>query len=61
MLQNNPVVPEPLMTEIAGFIGRLDSRLYRRLQRRGARKTARVLSLLFEAEERLLPAVITTI
>jgi hypothetical protein len=54
MLQKKPVVPEPLMTEIAGFIGRLDARLYRRLQRSGARKTRLVLDMLFEAEEGLL-------
>lgn len=58
MLQKNPVVPEPLMTEIAGFIGRLDKRLYRRLQRRGGRKTSFVLNLLFEAEEGLLSTLV---
>jgi hypothetical protein len=60
MLQDNQVVPEPLITEIARFLERLDTRLYRRLQRNGDRETSLVLDLLFEAEERLLVRLVAT-
>jgi hypothetical protein len=58
---NCPVVPEGLMTEIAAFLGRLDTRLWRldarlsrRLRRNAARETSIVLDVLFEAQELLL-------
>jgi hypothetical protein len=53
--RNEPVVPEPLISEIAGFLGKLDPRLYRRLRRDRRRKASRVLDLLFEVEELFLP------
>jgi hypothetical protein len=57
---NNPVVPEPLFAEIAGFLGRFDLRLYHRLQSSRRRKASRVLDVLFEAEELFLPKVAET-
>jgi len=53
--RNEPRVPEPLMGQIAGFLGKQDPRLYRRLRRRGNLDALRVLDALFEAEEHLLP------
>jgi hypothetical protein len=50
-----PVVPEPLFSQIAGFLGKQDLRLYRRLRRHGKFDAARVLDVLFDAEERFLP------
>jgi hypothetical protein len=55
MERNEPVVPEPLIGEIARFVDRLDPVLYRRLRRNGKREASQVLDLLFEAEEYLLP------
>jgi hypothetical protein len=50
----NRVVPEPLITEIAGFLGQTDTRIYRRLRRNGKPDTGTLLEILFEVEERLL-------
>lgn len=52
--RNDPVVPEPLIGEIAGFLGKLNPPLYRRLRKIGRRRATRVLDLLFEAEEQFL-------
>jgi hypothetical protein len=54
MEHEDPVVPEPLIIEIAAFLGRLDPRLYRRLWSKGKRATTNVLDTLFEVEEVLL-------
>jgi len=53
--RDDAVVPEPLIGEIAGFLGTFDSDLNRRLRSHGRRKASRVLDLLFEAEELFLP------
>lgn len=53
--RNAAVVPEPLIGEIAAYLGKHDPGLYRRLRRNGKRKVSRVLDLLFEAEEQFLP------
>ena len=58
--RQDPVVPEPLISEIAGFLGKFHPPLYRRLHKTGRRKASRVLDLLFEAEERFLPTVADT-
>jgi hypothetical protein len=58
--QNDTVVPEPLIGEIAGFLGRFDTRLFHRLQSQRRRKASRVLDVLFEAEELFLPKVAET-
>jgi hypothetical protein len=60
MEHDNPLVPEPLITEIAGFLGRIDARLYSRLRRNGARETSKVLDALFEAEEQVLSRLVAT-
>lgn len=61
---NSPLVPEPLVAEIAGFLERLDmrfdTRLYHRLRGNGARQTRKVLDVLFEAEENLLVRLAAT-
>lgn len=54
--RNDRIVPEPLVGEIAGFLGELDPPLHRRLQRNSKREALRVLDVLFEAEEQFLPA-----
>ncbi|HEX9100304.1 MAG TPA: hypothetical protein VF956_12520 [Candidatus Dormibacteraeota bacterium] len=53
--RNDAVVPEPLVGEIARFLGKLNPRLHRRLRRNGRREAVRVLDVLFEAEEEFLP------
>jgi hypothetical protein len=58
--RDEPRVPEPLMGEIVGFLGKLDPRLYRRLRRKGNLDAQGVLDALFEAEERFLPQVAET-
>jgi hypothetical protein len=55
--RNEPVVPKPLIGEIAGFLGKEDPRLYRRLGTKKNLYAWRVLDLLFEAEEQFLPRV----
>jgi hypothetical protein len=58
--RNEPRVPEPLMGEIAGFLGKQDPHLYRRLRRKGNVDALRVLDALFEVEEQFLPVVADT-
>jgi hypothetical protein len=55
MERDDPVVPEPLIDEIAGFIVKLNPRLHRRLRRNGGQDASRVLNVLFDAEEQFLP------
>ena len=55
MVQDKQVVPEPLINEIAGFVGELSPRLHDRLQPRSGRSASMVLDVLFDAEEQLLP------
>lgn len=58
--RNEPRVPEPLLGEIVGFLGKQDPRLHRRLTKRGKVDALKVLDVLFEAEEQLLPRVAET-
>ncbi len=58
--RREPVVPEPLMAQIARFLGKHDPRLYRRLRRKGNPDALHVLDALFEAEEQFLPQVAET-
>jgi len=51
-------VPEPLIGEIAGFLGELDPLLYRRLWANDKPRASHVLALLFEAEEACLRRVV---
>ncbi|GEM_PF-2455831 len=60
MERNEPAVPEPLIGEIAGFLGEQDPLLYRRLRRNDRPKVSQVLDLLFKAEEQFLPRVAPT-
>lgn len=54
--RDDPIVPEPLIGEITGFLGMLDPHLYRKLTKNGRRESVQVLDVLFEAEEQFLPA-----
>ncbi len=49
------VVPEPLVREIAGFLRTVDPKLHRSLLRNRAREASRVLDVLFDVQEVLLP------
>jgi len=55
MERDDRIVPEPLIDEIAGFIGQLSPRLHRRLRRNRSRNALSVLGVLFDAEAELLP------
>ncbi|HEX6350890.1 MAG TPA: hypothetical protein VF160_16060 [Candidatus Dormibacteraeota bacterium] len=48
-------VPEPLVREIGGFLREVDPKLHRALLRNRARDASRVLDVLFDAQEYLLP------
>ena len=54
MERGEPVVPEPLFTEITGFVGNLDADVSRHLQRKDIRGTSHLLDVLFEAQTYLL-------
>lgn len=49
------VVPEPLVKQIAGFLREVDPKLHRALLRNRTREASRVLDVLFDAQEYLLP------
>ncbi|HEX6548240.1 MAG TPA: hypothetical protein VF134_05820 [Candidatus Dormibacteraeota bacterium] len=49
------VVPEPLIREMAGFLREVDPKLHRALLRNRLRDASRVLDVLFDAQEYLLP------
>jgi hypothetical protein len=49
-------VPEPLVREIAGFLREINPKLHRALLRNRAREASRVLDVLFDAQELVLPA-----
>jgi hypothetical protein len=57
MERNVRAVPEPLIGEIAGFLGEQDPLLWRRLRAKEKLRASQVLDLLFEAEEGFLPRV----
>lgn len=48
-------VPEPLVREIAAFLREIDPKLHRALLRNREREASRVLDVLFDAQENLLP------
>lgn len=48
-------VPEPLVKEIGCFLRDVDPKLHRALLRNRAREASRVLDVLFDAQEYLLP------
>jgi hypothetical protein len=53
--EDQRVVPEPLVREIAGFLREVDPRLHRALLRNRTREASRVLDILFDAQEYMLP------
>jgi hypothetical protein len=53
-------VPEPLIKEIAPYLRALDPKLHRSLLRNRTRDASRVLDILFDAQERLLPDLAET-
>ena len=53
-------VPEPLIREIAPYLRALDPKLHRSLLRNRTRDASRVLDILFDAQERLLPVLAET-
>ena len=48
-------MPEPLVKEIGSFLRDVDPKLHRALIRNRAREASRVLDVLFDAQEYLLP------
>ncbi|MEP7104325.1 MAG: hypothetical protein ABI838_00575 [Chloroflexota bacterium] len=48
-------VPEPLVRQIGSFMRDVDPKLHRALLRNRAREASRVLDVLFDAQEYLLP------
>jgi hypothetical protein len=55
--RNEPIVPEPLLGQIARFLWKQDPLLYRRLGKGRKLEIFRVLDVLFEAEEQFLPGM----
>jgi hypothetical protein len=53
--EDQRTVPEPLVREIAVFLRSVDPKLQRSLLRNRAREASRVLDVLFDAQEALLP------
>jgi hypothetical protein len=58
--ENNRTVPEPLVREIGTFVRALNPKLHRHLQRNRTREASRVLDVLFDAQEELLPRLSET-
>ena len=57
--QDRKTVPEPLVSEIAEFVHDIDPRLRRDLARNRGRSATRVLDVLFDAQEQLMPRTVT--
>ena len=57
--QDRKTVPEPLVNEIAEFLLDIDPELHRELMRNRARSAIRVLDVLFDAQEQLMPKTVT--
>jgi hypothetical protein len=53
--EDRRTVPEPVIKEIASFLRGLDPKLHRSLLRNREREASRVLDVLFDAQETLLP------
>ena len=51
-------VPEPLIREIAAFLREVNPKLHRALLRNRAREASRVLDVLFDAQELVLPTFV---
>lgn len=48
-------VPEPLVKQIASFLREVDPKLHRALLRNRTRDASRVLDILFDTQEQMLP------
>jgi len=57
--QDRKTVPEPLVSEIAEFVEDIDPKLRRDLVRNRGRSATRVLDVLFDAQEQLMPRTVT--
>jgi hypothetical protein len=57
--QDHRTVPEPLVSEIADFVQDIDPKLRRDLARNRARSATRVLDVLFDAQEQVMPRIVT--
>ena len=57
--QDHKTVPEPLVSEIAEFVQDIDPKLRRDLARNRGRSATRVLDVLFDAQEVLMPRTVT--
>ena len=57
--QDRKTVPEPLVSEIADFVQDIDPKLRRDLVRNRGRSATRVLDVLFDAQEQLMPRTVT--
>ena len=57
--QDHRTVPEPLVSEIAEFVQDIDPKLRRDLARNRGRSATRVLDVLFDAQEQLMPRTVT--
>jgi hypothetical protein len=53
--EDQRTVPETLVKDIAGFMRELDPKLHRALLRNRTRDASRVLDILFDAQEYMLP------
>ena len=56
--EERETVPEPLVREIAAFLREINPKLHRALLRNRAREASRVLDVLFDAQELVLPGFI---
>lgn len=54
--EDRRTVPEPVVREIASFLRQFDPKLHRSLLRNREREASRVLDVLFDAQESLLPS-----
>ena len=57
--RDHKTVPEPLVSEIAEFVQDIDPKLRRDLARNRGRSATRVLDVLFDAQELLMPRTVT--
>lgn len=53
--EDRRTVPEPLIKQMASFLRELDPKLHRALLRNREREASRVLDVLFDAQQTLMP------
>ena len=59
--EDERTVPEPMVRDIATFLRSFDNKLHRSLLRNRAREASRVLDVLFDAQESLLPRPVESV